>query len=151
MITAAVLFCLVVGVNDGDTLTARCGSAANDRQVRVRIAAIDAPERGQPYGKRARQALSALCHRQQAVISSTGKDRYGRLVADVQCQGQDAGMYLVDAGLAWVYDRYAASHWHLYGLQQSAQQAGRGLWANGRAVPPWEWRRPTRKRMGRAP
>ena len=139
MFTAAVLFCLVVGVNDGDTLTVRCGAPANGQPFRVRIAAIDAPERGQPYGKRARQALSALCHRQQAAIRPGGEDPYGRLVADVQCQGQDAGAYMVSAGLAWVYDRHAAGHHHLYRLQHSAQKARRELWG-GRPVPPWKWR-----------
>ena len=139
MFTVAVLLCLVVGVNDGDTLTVRCGPPAHNRPSRVRIAAIDAPERGQPYGKRARQALSALCHRQQVTVSPSGEDPYGRLVADVQCQGQDAGAHMVGVGLAWVYDRHAANHRHLYRLQHSAQEARRGLWA-GRPVPPWRWR-----------
>lgn len=37
--------CLVVGVNDGDTLTARCGAAGSHERIKVRIAAIDAPEK----------------------------------------------------------------------------------------------------------
>lgn len=40
--------CLVVGISDGDTLTARCGRLGAYEEVKVRIAAIDAPERAQP-------------------------------------------------------------------------------------------------------
>jgi hypothetical protein len=46
-----------VGITDGDTL----GLLRQDRQqVRIRLAEIDTPESGQPYGNRARQALSDL-------------------------------------------------------------------------------------------
>jgi len=44
----------VVGVHDGDTLTLRVGT----RQVKVRLAETDAPELKQPYGQKAKQALS---------------------------------------------------------------------------------------------
>ena len=47
----------VVGITDGDTLTVLDGA---NREVRVRLAAIDTPESGQPYGDRARRALSGL-------------------------------------------------------------------------------------------
>ena len=38
------LLCLVIAISDGDTLTARCGQAGAYRPLKVRIAAIDAPE-----------------------------------------------------------------------------------------------------------
>ncbi len=60
---AAAENCLVVGVSDGDTLTARCGAAPGAyEQVRVRLAGIDAPEKAQPFGQRAKQALSELAY-----------------------------------------------------------------------------------------
>ena len=37
----------VVGVADGDTLTVL---VSGNRQVKIRLAGIDAPERGQPHG-----------------------------------------------------------------------------------------------------
>lgn len=40
----ATLICLVVAISDGDTLTARCGAPGAYHQVKVRIAAIDAPD-----------------------------------------------------------------------------------------------------------
>ena len=62
---AAALLCLVVGISDGDTLTARCptGDAAHPySQLKVRLAEIDAPEKAQPYGNRAKEYLSSLCY-----------------------------------------------------------------------------------------
>lgn len=41
---------LVVSVHDGDTLTVLVGK----QQIKVRLAEIDAPELGQPYGQRSR-------------------------------------------------------------------------------------------------
>lgn len=137
--TAAALLCLVVGITDGDTLTARCGEPGQYQQVKVRLAGIDAPEKAQPFGNVSRQHLAALCFQQQAKISERTKDRYGRTVADVECQGKDAGADLVSTGMAWVYDKYVKDHQHLYPLQAVAREAKRGLWSQ-EAVPPWEWR-----------
>ena len=47
----------VVGVSDGDTLTVL---TAEKRQVKVRLHGIDAPETGQDFGSRAKQAASEL-------------------------------------------------------------------------------------------
>jgi len=46
----------VVSISDGDTLTVM----VDRQQVKVRLADIDAPERKQPYGTRARQSLAEL-------------------------------------------------------------------------------------------
>ena len=97
---AAALFCLVVAISDGDSLTARCGHPGAYETVRVRVAAIDAPEHSQPYGQRARQQLARLCWRQQARIEPVDRDHYGRTVARVQCQGKDAASAQVRAGMA---------------------------------------------------
>ena len=40
-VPASVLFCLVIAIADGDTLTARCGPPSAPRKMHVRIAAID--------------------------------------------------------------------------------------------------------------
>ena len=48
----ALLLCLVVGISDGDTLTARCGAADSAQTVKVRLAEVDAPEKAQPFGQR---------------------------------------------------------------------------------------------------
>lgn len=139
MIATAIL-CLIVAIADGDTLTARCGQPGAYEQVKVRLSAIDAPERKQPFGNVSRQYLAALCFQQQATITSHGSDRYHRTIADVQCQGKDASTEQVQAGMAWVYDRYSNGYEALYPLQDTARKAKRGLWSQ-QAIAPWEWRK----------
>jgi endonuclease YncB( thermonuclease family) len=53
----------VVGITDGDTLTLL---TPEKQQLKIRLAETNTPERNQPYGSRAREALSALAFNQQA-------------------------------------------------------------------------------------
>jgi endonuclease YncB( thermonuclease family) len=138
MLTAATL-CLVIAVADGDTLTARCGAPGAYQQVKVRLAEIDAPERGWPYGQRARQSLAALCHGGQAILRPTGSDRYGRTLAHVQCAGVDASLHQVSNGMAWHYVKYSDST-VLAAAQAQASAGKQGLWSTAAPQPPWAWR-----------
>jgi endonuclease YncB( thermonuclease family) len=128
----------VVGVADGDTLTVL---TAEKRQVRARLAGIDAPERRQPYGTRARQALSALAFGRSALVVVEDTDRYGRSVGRVRVGGRDVNAEMVRRGAAWVYVRYNRDP-ALVPLEAEARAARRGLWALPEAErpPPWEWR-----------
>jgi endonuclease YncB( thermonuclease family) len=133
------LVCLVVAIADGDTLTVRCGEPGAYEQVKVRISAIDAPEKAQDLGNVSRQHLAALCFQQTATITPKGTDRYRRTIADVECRGKDAGQEQIRAGLAWYYVKYGKGYEHLAQVEQQARDAGRGVWSM-QAVPPWEWR-----------
>ena len=75
--SAAEIAGRVVEISDGDTLTVLDGA---QRQVRVRLAEIDTPESGQPYGDRARQALSDLAFGRAVRVVVVDTDRYGRTV-----------------------------------------------------------------------
>ena len=127
----------VVAVHDGDTLTV----LADRTRVRVRLTDIDAPELGQPFGRRAKTALSDLCFGKLAEMETRGRDRYGRTLARVRCGGQDANAEQVRQGYAWVYIRYAPVDSPLYALELEAKNARRGLWGIRQPIPPWEWRR----------
>lgn len=147
MSVTAALFCLVVAISDGDTLAARCGPPGAYRQVKVRIAAIDAPELRQAFGQRARQNLARLCLRQQARIEPLNQDAYGRTVANVRCAGTDVASAQVRAGLAWVYTPYARQHPQLALLQRQVRASKVGLWSQPRPQAPWTYRH-RRQRSG---
>ena len=137
--------CLVVGLADGDTLTARCGAPGAYRQVKIRLAEIDAPEKKQPFGQRSRQALAELCFQKTARIRTSTKDRYGRTVARVECNGVDANAEMVRLGMAWAYTRYQTDA-SLTHLEAQAREGRAGLWADSSPQPPWEWRQRARGR-----
>jgi len=131
----------VVSVHDGDTLTV----LIEQRQVRVRLTEIDAPELRQPFGRRSKQSLADLCFGKTAELDIRSHDRYGRTLAQVTCAGKDANAEQVRRGYAWTYTRYARPDSPLYGLQLEAQAARRGLWDDPAPIPPWMWRRNSRR------
>ena len=132
---AADLTGRVVAVNDGDTLTVLLPENVS---LRVRLTEIDAPESGQPYGNRAKQALSALVFGQEVRLATRGKDRYGRTLARLSCEGLDVNAELVRQGAAWAFRRYLTDP-SLLVLEEEARTERRGLWALPEAErrPPW--------------
>lgn len=134
---AAVIQGKVVHIADGDTLTILI---AGNEQVKIRLAGIDTPEKAQPYGNRAKQALAALTFQKQASVDVQTKDRYGRSVGRVYVQGVDVNAELVKQGMAWVYRKYTNDQ-RLYALEAEAKQAKRGLWASDNPIEPWLWRK----------
>lgn len=133
---------IVVGVADGDTITLLDSATV---QHKIRLAGIDAPERRQAFGEKAKQSLSALVYRQNVVVDFKKKDRYGRIVGKVLVDGADAGLKQVIAGLAWHYKAYAKeqslSDRERYAEEEvKARTAKRGLWADPDAMAPWDFR-----------
>ena len=125
----------VVRVSDGDTLTL----LVERKQVKVRLIEIDAPESRQAFGERSRKSLGAMCAGQQATVRFSSRDKYGRVLGRVECQGLDANAEQVRRGMAWVYDRYVTDR-SLYALQNEARATHLGLWADKTPTAPWVWR-----------
>ena len=134
----------VVGISDGDTLTLLVPDGASFKQVRIRLAEIDTPESRQPYGNRARQALSDLAFNQQARVVVQDTDRYGRTVGRVYVGSLDVNAEMIRQGAAWAYRQYLKDQ-SLLALEAEAKTAKRGLWGlpETERCPPWDWRRGT--------
>ena len=71
-------------------------------------------------------------------------DHYGRLVARVIIDNQDAGLELLKQGLCWVYEKYVGEalpeiQTNYWAAQATAQSHRLGLWQDPDPVPPWEW------------
>ena len=131
----------VVGVSDGDTLTVL---DAGNTQFKIRLAAIDAPEKAQAFGQRGKEQLSDICYGKHAAVTVVDTDRYGRTVGEVVCDGTHANEAMIKSGLAWVYRKYAKGYGHLYAFEDEAKTAKRGLWADPNPTAPWEWRKTKR-------
>ena len=69
----------------------------------MRLGEIDTPERKQPYGTRAQQALSELAYNKQARVVVQDTDRYGRTVGRVYVGSLDVNAEMVKQGAAWAY------------------------------------------------
>ncbi len=79
----------VVGVSYGDTITALDEAK---RQIKVRLAGTDAPERGQVFANRSKQNRSRLVFGKQVTLEGKKIDRYGRRVVKVGYVGVDLGL-----------------------------------------------------------
>lgn len=86
---AGILVGKVVDVIDGDTITVL---AAGNVQYKIRLAGIDAPEKKQPFGQRAKEQLSELVAGKAVEVETEKKDRYRRPVGKVIADGRDANL-----------------------------------------------------------
>lgn len=123
----------VVSVADGDTFT-RLDS--QNRQIKVRLHGLDAPEKAQPFGNVARKALGDLIQGKVVDVHEVDKGRYGRVVANVHFAGIYVNREKVAKGLAWRYVHYD-KRGEFTEVEQAAQRARKGLWADLKPVPTW--------------
>lgn len=140
---ANVLEGKVVGVSDGDTITV----LVDRREVKVRVAGIDAPEKKQPFGQRSQEHLSDCAFGKSVAVEWSKTDRYGRTIGKVTAEGVDCGLRQIHDGLAWHYKAYAkeqsAKDRATYSEAESQAMARKaGLWSDPHPVPPWEFRHP---------
>lgn len=143
---AEVLIGRVIAVADGDTVTVL---DASRQQHRIRLVGIDAPERGQAFGNRARQHLADRVFQREVQVEYDKRDRYGRILGKIVLDGEDINLMMVRDGMAWHYrqfqrDQRPADRALYADAEREARAAGRGLWAEAHPQPPWEFRRQNR-------
>jgi micrococcal nuclease len=129
-------------IEDGDGFTLQRRLLPS---LRIRIAWIDAPEKGQPFADQARAALRELIAGKNLRISGLEKDVFGRQVAQVWVDRCDVGLALVERGAAWYYRHYASRvsiwrRWRYAGAERRARSEKRGLWAQKRPEAPWDFK-----------
>ena len=125
----------VVSVSDGDTIKV----LKDGKQVKISLAAIDCPEKKQPYGQKAKQFTADLVAGNVVKVWEIVTDRYGRIVSFVFVNDKNLNKELLSAGLAWHYKQYSRDP-ELARLEFEARSAKRGLGAESGPVAPWEWR-----------
>lgn len=131
---------VVIVVIDGDTVLFRpehVGARSRAFQ-KLRLAHIDAPEKDQPGGEAATQALSALALKQTVDARIVAIDGYGRAIAELRQGERDINAEMVRLGHAWVTSRRPPPEFD--DALGEARQMRRGLWAAPDAVPPRQWR-----------
>jgi len=143
VLAAADITGLVIGVTDGDTIKVL---TADHQQHKVRLAGIDAPEKGQAFGMRSKQSLSECAFNKQVIIQGDKLDRYKRLVGKVIVSGTDCNLRQIEQGMAWHYKKYqneqAEEDRTIYSAMEERARLSRvGLWGDANPMPPWEFRK----------
>lgn len=137
----------VVGVTDGDTITAL---TANKQQLKVRLAGIDAPERSQAYGMKARKHLADQIFGKIIELEIRGTDKYKRTLGIVYLNDQDINELMIKDGFAWFYRKYASSQpeeeaARYEAAEDAARSEGIELWSMKDPTPPWAYRKEQKK------
>ncbi|WP_418183351.1 thermonuclease family protein [Algibacter sp. PT7-4] len=127
----------VTAITDGDTFKLLTKDSI---LIKVRLANIDAPERKQPFSKKAKQFVSQAIFRKHINIYVLKKDRYGRYIANVMYNDSlNLNFQLVKNGLAWHYTKYSTNQ-KLQDIENLAKKKKKGLWVNSKSISPWQWR-----------
>jgi micrococcal nuclease len=127
---------VVVGVQDGDTVTLR--EISNDfrtqgrqgKNLRVRLVHVDCPERGEPFYAAAKQYTAKLCFQKKVKIIHNDKfDRYGRLLGEIVLEnGLNVNKELVKMGMAKHFKKYSSSAEYAK-LELNARVKKIGIWS----------------------
>jgi micrococcal nuclease len=103
----------VIKVYDGDTITIATRLPYADSPLykfQVRLNGIDTPEiKTKNSSEKARalqskEALSNVCLNRHITLENVGLEKYGRILADVFCDGVHLNKFMIDNGFAVRYD-----------------------------------------------
>ena len=143
LLSAQILKGRAVKIADGDTFTLLVNE---NEQVKIRIDGIDAPEKKQDFGNRAKEYLSSMIWNQELTIKVTKKDKYGRSIGKVSTpEIPDVGLEMIKAGFAWQYRDF--NHDEAYAeAERLARENKKGLWIYKNPTRPQDFRKESRKR-----
>ncbi len=136
---------LVVRVADGDTITILDPART---QYKIRLQGIDAPEKGQPFGRASGRFLARLVAGRDVKIQWSKKDKYGRILGTVFLDNRDINLEMLQAGFAWHYKRFDSTPAYTR-AETEARAAKRGLWQDKKPVEPHEYRKAKRSMLRR--
>lgn len=144
---ASVIYGIVTKVSDGDTIWVR---ADGGQKIKVRLFAIDAPEKDQSHGQYCQRNLQSYIYKQSVKVVTNGNDQYGRVVGTVVLGGGNVNLQQIMDGCAWVYGQYAKELPDdildvYYEAENQARENKKGLWENNDAIAPWRWRKGQRQ------
>lgn len=144
----------IVDVATGDTVTIALPAG---EKLTLRLHGIAAPKLDQPAGVRAREELMKLALHRAAqvyvdlVVSDSEIAGVVFCTTDISGTSTNANIDMVRRGWAW-YDVQSGAvkkedfekpyrNSNLVDFEKEARKDRRGLWAEERPVPPWEWQK----------
>jgi len=139
----------ITAISDGDTISGNVDGSGN---VICRVTSIDAPETakkgepGQKYGKYGADTIERLIKDKKVEVQIStvpGDKSYGRELCLITINGDNLSTAMVEAGAAYVYERYAKPELRgaLSKAELSAKQRKVGIWQDPEEERPWDYRR----------
>ena len=84
-------------------------------------------------------------------VETKNRDRYGRIVAVLFYMDDNVNVSMVRNGFAWAYKRYlnnvsTGMRKKYFSAESFAKESRLGLWREDDSIPPWEWRKQSRRK-----
>ncbi|GLT89254.1 hypothetical protein SLE2022_072430 [Rubroshorea leprosula] len=114
------------------------------RKYRIRLRGIDAPEMSMPFGNEAKDELVKLVRDRCLRVLVYEIDQYGRIIADVFCDGIFVQEVMLKKGFAWHHKAFD-QRLELATWEKEAMAKQVGLWASPNPEKPWEWKKKNRR------
>ena len=131
---------LISECKDGDSFFIKVG----DKFYDVRLWGVDAPELKQKYGKTSRMMLQETIQGKSLKIVYKSR-MYQRIVCQVFVVSgkseKDVAEIMLKSGIVWKDPRFAKKMLNYQKMFEESREAGRGLFADKSAVPPWVYRK----------
>jgi len=131
------LYGKVIKIVDGDTFDLLTD---NKTTIRIRMNAIDCPERKQDYYQVCKNALAEYIFGKHVKLVTHGKDRYKRIIADVFYKNENVNLKMIQNGFAWHYKKYSSDP-SMAKAEKDARVAKIGLWKKDNGIAPWDYRK----------
>ena len=129
----------VLDVRDGDFLKV---SHPEKGVLGIMLYGIDAPDKGQPFFKQAKEFLQDKVEGQVVTVQEFVTDQKV-ITAVIVHDGVNINEKTLQEGYGWVYKKYCGQDfcaaWQTYEKQAGEQELG--LWQDENSIPPWEWRK----------
>ena len=133
---------IVSKIIDGDTIYLK----TNQKEIKVRLQFIDAPELNQSFGKESKLFLESLILNKLVIVKGNKKDKYKRILGVISLDEVDINLEMIKSGAAWHFKKYAEfdqtiDQFRLYDENEHQAKLKKiGLWKEN-AISPWLWRK----------
>lgn len=126
----------VIRVTDGDTVTiVEKNNSVRQGRFRIRLYGIDAPEKKQPFGEKAKETLEKIIYLQTVRVEFYEIDRYGRIIGTIYLAEQNINLKMLASGMAWHYKQYSQDKEYSE-AEAKARAEKTGLWLDDAPIPP---------------
>jgi len=128
----------VISILDGDSIIV----SHENIEKTIRLRQIDTPEHKQPYGNKAKKALSDMIFGEYVEVKGRKKDSYNRILGTIFLNNENINLKMIRKGHAWAYRRYVTDKKYIQ-AEKLAKKDKLGLWElpKEQIIPPWKWRR----------
>lgn len=127
----------VVGIVDGDTIDVL---DSDKEKHRVRLGEIDAPEKKQAFGTKAKEVLGDKVFGKSVRLRGKKKDQWERWIRGVYIGERCINIEMVEEGWAWHAKHYSKTKAYA-DAEVEARSKHLGLWQDEEPTPPWEFRK----------